>query len=246
VPRHPGADTGTGAGYWPWDTGAGPAPPPPPPGEDEDDEDDGRVPGRNSLRIAAIIALAAVILLAMVYAFNRGRDNGGSDSGSPSPSGSTSRSASAAPEPVSIAGVSDFDPFGDPQEENSDLTALAVDGKPGTAWPTSTYDQNFGPGGLKTGVGLLLDLGSATDVREVDVTLAGTPTTVELLSSTDDAAPTSVDGLDKIASGEATTTKVTLTPDKPTTSRYLVVWLTSLPNVGGGFKGQVAEVVVRA
>ncbi len=164
----------------------------------------------------------------------------------PEPERLHQRSASAAAEPVSIAGVSDFDPFGDPQEENSDLTALAVDGKPGTAWPTSTYDQNFGPGGLKSGVGLLLDLGSATDVRQVDVTLVGTPTTVELLASTDDAAPTSVDEFDRIASGEATKTKVTLTPDKPTSSRYLVVWLTSLPNVGGGFKGQVAEVVVRA
>ena len=60
--------------------------------------------------------------------------------------------------------ATDFDPQGDPPEENPELAALAVDGDPDTAWHTQTYDQNFGPGGLKTGVGLILDLGATHDV----------------------------------------------------------------------------------
>ncbi len=46
------------------------------------------------------------------------------------------------------------------------------------------------------------------------------------------------------AEGDAAKTKLTLTPDQPVTARWLVVWLTSVPDVGG-FRGGIAEVVVR-
>jgi hypothetical protein len=247
VPRSPAPDThggtGTGAGYWPWGQDSGTLPPAPP--EEDEETDDGRVPGRSSLRIAALIALAAVVLLAMVYAFNRGRESGGSDDASPQQSGSAAPTTSApTTQPFRIAGVQDFDPYGDPAEENPELAPLAIDGKPDTAWVSNRYDQQFGPGGLKPGVGLLVDLGQARDVGSVDVTLQGSPSTVELLGSTDEAPPTGVDGLDRLATGEATGTEVTLTPKEPTSARWLVVWLTRAPDVGGGFRGAVSEIVV--
>ena len=49
----------------------------------------------------------------------------------------------------------------------------AVDGDPSTAWRTMTYLQDFGPGGLKTGAGLVLDLGAEHDVGSVDLTFVG-------------------------------------------------------------------------
>jgi hypothetical protein len=240
--RVPRADTGagTGAGFWPWETDP---PPPPPPADEEEADDDGRVPGRNWLRIAALLALGLVILLVSVFAFNRGRNQGSSgDDGTSSPSPSASTSAPA--EPLAVSSATDFDPFGDPPEENPDQAPLAIDGKPDTAWTTSTYQQNFGPTGLKDGVGLLLDLGKAQDVRAVDVTLVGSPTSVQLLTATGAQAPTAVDGFDVAAEGDATKTRLTLSPDQPVQARWLVVWLTSLPDVGG-FRGGVAEVVVR-
>ena len=42
-----------------------------------------------------------------------------------------------------------------------------LDGDPATSWTTSTYEQNFGPAGLKTGVGLVIDLGATKAVRQV-------------------------------------------------------------------------------
>ena len=39
---------------------------------------------------------------------------------------------------------------------------------------------------------------------------------------------------------------MTLTPDRPVTTRFLLVWLTELPQVAGGYRGRVAEVVVRS
>ena len=242
VPRTPGAEgtgAGTGAGYWPWEND--PPPPPPPDGQTEDDDD--RVPGRTWLRTAALIALGLVILLASLFAFNRGRDQGASGEDGDS-SASPSASSTAPAEPLGIASVADFDPFGDPPEENSERAPLAVDGKPGTAWTTSTYRQNFGPGGLKDGVGLLLDLGKAQDVGSVDLTLVDSPTSVQLLSGTGTRAPTAVDGLDVAAEGDAEGAKLTLTPDQPVRARWLVVWLTSVPDVGG-FRGGIAEIVVR-
>ena len=45
-----------------------------------------------------------------------------------------------------------------------------------TAWTTLTYKQQLGPGGLKRGVGLLVDLGQSRAVRRVELTLVGQPT----------------------------------------------------------------------
>ena len=33
--------------------------------------------------------------------------------------------------------------------------------------------------------------------------------------------------------------------DEPATGRFLVLWFTSLPQAEGGYRGEVAEVVVR-
>ena len=68
--------------------------------------------------------------------------------------------------PITGLTADDFDPQGDPPEENPDLAAARRRRRPGTAWRTMTYTQNLGPGGLKTGVGLIVDLGADHDVCE--------------------------------------------------------------------------------
>ena len=60
-----------------------------------------------------------------------------------------------------------------------------------------------------------------------------------------DGEPTSVDGLATLATRSDVSNRVTLTADEPVTTRYLVVWLTSLPPSEGGFKGAISEVTVR-
>lgn len=239
----PAAASAGSATYWPWDTsgtGTGLTPP-----VEEPDEDD-QVPGRNWLQLAAGLAAALLLLLAIVVAYNLGQGRsplavpvgGGNDE----PSTSPSPSASAAP----ISGVTAiaFDPQGTPpNDEHSDEAPLAVDGKPDTVWPTMTYTQNFGPGGLKTGVGLVLDLGRAYDVSSVDLSFVGAPTGYALYVT--DEAPTAVKGLTPVATGTATGTKARAALDSPASGRFVTVWLTSIPAADGGFRGQVAEVTVR-
>lgn len=218
-------------------------PPPADPGWDDHDRD--KVPGRSWQRLAVGLAVLLLVIVAVVFAFNLGRGSddsqaGGGPSSSPSPSPTTSTK-------LSIASVADFDPEGDPPEENPESAPLAVDGNPATAWQTLTYQGDPKLGGLKSGVGLLVDLGKPARVGEVRLKLIGSPTSLEILAAPDaTSAPTSTDGLSEVASAAAAGTDVDLKLDKATKTRWLVVWLTSLPAADGGFRGKVAEVSVRS
>ncbi|GCD90230.1 protein kinase family protein [Nocardioides sp. LS1] len=235
----PSAATGA-RDYWPWDTSTGTGTGAVPvPDEDEDDE----VPGRSWLRLAFGILAALVLLVAVLVAYNLGR---GKTPLGAEPDDSSSSSAKGTPvassTPITTLTASDFDPQGDPPEENPDLAPLAVDGDATTAWRTMTYDQNMGPGGLKTGVGLTIDLGESHDVSEVDLTLVGAATGVSIYVT--DTAPTGVRGLTPAASVTAAA-RQRVPLDEPVTGRYVTVWLTSLPQIAGGYRGEIAEVGVR-
>ncbi len=105
-----------------------------------------------------------------------------------------------------------------------------------TAWPTSTYDDQLGPPpGLKTGVGLTIDLGSPQEISQIDLTLIGAPTDVTYFLA--DEKPTAVAGLTPLEEITADRPTVRTRLDEPATGQYLVVWLTSLPDVGDGFRG---------
>jgi hypothetical protein len=183
----------------------------------------------------------------VVVAFNvgRGRTPLGAepdDEPSQTTGPTTSQTTEAGPTTYSDVTADDFDPQADPPEENPDEAPLVVDGDPATAWHTSTYSQQLGPGGLKTGVGLVLDLGATGGVSEVDLTLGGAPTSVSVYVT--DTAPRGVRGLSPAATATATGPELSVTLDEPVAGRYVVVWLTSLPQVDGGFRGEVAEVSV--
>ncbi len=244
-PRPGSAATPTGSGYWPWEseqgtgaggTGSGVIPVP----EEGDDE----VPGRSWMRLAIGLGVVLLLLIAIVVAYNlgRGRTPLGAEPDPQGPSSSAPASTTPSAGPITGLVASDLDPQGDPPEENPERAPLAVDGDPATGWNTETYLQNLGPAGLKTGVGLTVDLGESHEVSSVDVSVAGGATAVSIFVS--DTEPTGVRGL--TASATATvTTQQRLTLDTPATGRYVVVWLTSLPAADGGFRGEVTEVSVR-
>ncbi|MGZ4436338.1 MAG: protein kinase family protein [Nocardioidaceae bacterium] len=206
-------------------------------------------PGTNWLRLAAVVGGLIVLVVALVFAFNLGKGSDTPSEASPSTGASAASGGSspAASGPVRIASVSDFDPESSSGQENPQLAPLAIDGNPGTAWQTMTYYGRPDLGGLKSGVGLLLDLGKPTDVSKVTVTLQGTPTSLSLLAAPPGSGrPTSVNGLTKVDSVDGAGTTATLQAAKPVKTQYLVVWLTSLPAASGGYQGRVAEISVRS
>ncbi len=241
----------SGSGFWPWEstgTGAGTGSGVLPAFVDDEEEDDRNPPGSSMLRLALIVAVCLLVLIGCVIAFNLGRGRtplGTVPEDTKSRPAASGQSSSAPPSAAPLTGVtaSDFDPQGIPHQENPDLARFAVDGDPATSWRTSTYDQNFGPGGLKTGVGLVLDLGGDHDVSEVDLTTVGSPTRVQVYVTAQ--APTNLQGAKLAGQTTVTGTHGVVTVDPTVKGRYVVVWLTSLPAVGSKYRGEIAEVVVK-
>jgi hypothetical protein len=216
-------------------------------GLDPDSRDDDR-PGRSWLWLAVTLAAVLAVVVGGIVALNLLRspaDRTPAEQPARSPSSTATTAGGGARVP--IAGVSDFDPQADPPEENPDLARFAVDGKPGTFWKTVTYQGNPKLGGLKSGVGLLVDLGKKTPVGDVRLSLAGSPTSVQILAAPDaSSAPSSTDGLTTVASDSAAGTSADLRLEKAVSTQWLVVWLTKLPSAPGGFQGRVAEISVRS
>lgn len=221
--------------YWPWDTsspssltGSGVLPPVQEP-----------VPGRNWMRLAWLVGFAALVLLAVTAAYQLGLGANDDPPSEETPAGTDGSSPGPAT-PLEVT-ARDFDPQGEPPEEYPDDVPLALDGDPTTAWGTQTYVQQFGPQGLKSGVGLLLDLGGEKTVREVRVTVLGGDTAAQVYVT--EGEPESVDGLEPVdaAAGEG---QLTIVLNQPTLGDHVVVWLTRVPATEGGFRGQIAEVEV--
>lgn len=212
------------------------------PAEDPVEDD---VPGRSWLRLAGVVALCVLLLLAAVIAYDLGRGrsplatfSGGGDDPSPTPSATPSPAR-----PITGLRADDLDPQGaPPYEEHPEEVGRAVDGDPTTSWSTMTYDQQLGPAGLKTGVGLVLDLGGRHRVREVTLQLVGAPTGYDVYVT--DRKPDGVSDLRPAATETARTPRSKAVLDRPATGRFVTVWLTSLPAADGGFRGGIAEVSV--
>lgn len=231
-------NTGTGAGgsaaYWPF--------------EDEADDTGGFSgrEGRGWLKLAAIIALVIALLAAMFFAFNYGRGEEEPPAGGSAPA--EGDATSSVGEPVPIVAASDFDPQGNPTTENPELVPLAIDGKPGTAWRTLTYKGNPELGGLKDGVGLLLDLGADRTVGSVSVTMVGQPTRIELHATPAGVndPPASLEGFEQVTQPVSASENQVIRPEEKVRTRFLLVWMTRLPAVEGGFRGEIAEVKVHS
>ncbi|HWJ83689.1 MAG TPA: hypothetical protein VNS55_15725 [Nocardioides sp.] len=239
-PPPPPPSPAAATGFWPWDADAAAFDD----GSGEGTSELDAVPGRSWLRLAIGIAAALVLLMGVVVAFNlgRGRTPLGFEP-DPTPSATPTTTPTSAP-PHALTGLTAtaFDPYDSAGEEHDEDAPNVVDGDPGTTWATSTYFDQFGPGGLKPGVGVVVDLGQEAEVTSVDLTLVGAPTKVELFVSADrpGAAPSGAPD----AVGRAGGTRLTLEPERAVRGRYVLVWITSLPAVPGGFRSEVAEVVV--
>lgn len=236
-----------------------PAPGTPPPPIPPVAEDAAEPRPRAHWMRAAIVAVSVMIGLGVfllgleLIAANRvpALDPADSPTGSPGtaqsdPSDSTGETDDVAPPPVTVqqvASVSDYDPLGN-GSENGDRASLAIDGDPSTAWPTQTY---FDPLELqKAGVGIVLDLGRPAPVAAVDLTLVGQSSDVEVRVAPEDSdvLPPTPEGFIQLTRTEQAGTGLTLSGDTRTT-RYVLIWFTRLPPVDDGWKGGVAEAVVR-
>jgi putative peptidoglycan lipid II flippase len=163
----------------------------------------------------------------------------------------TSERSPAQPQKLTIAGARDFDPQGEDKTENPDEVRLAYDGDPATRWRTVQYFGNPKLGNIKRGVGLVLDLETPQQVRSVHLTLSGTGTAVEFRVPKTDPAQTPQPPMssDKrwrtVAAESKAGQSATLTTEQDVTTRYVLVYLTSLPKEGNGYRGGIYEVEIQ-
>lgn len=149
-----------------------------------------------------------------------------------------------------IHSAKDFDPKADGGDntENPDLAGQAIDGSSSTAWTTERYGKSAKFNGRKPGAGLIVDLGSPLEVGRVRLKLGSGETTGEIRvpkdSTADSPSRRTID--DWIAVGKFTdeTQTVTVTLDEPVTTRFVLVYLTKLPNRGSYYQGSISSIEV--
>ena len=203
--------------------------------------------------IAALILLALLLVSgAVVSALVLDQRLAGAPSREPSaglPESSAPPSVAAGP--IEITSAREFDPQGEDKSENPDEVAFAYDKDPKTRWRTVQYLRNPKLGGIKRGVGLVLDLGTAQPVREVALTLSGKGTDIELRVPEQDPAGTTTPPMNSDADWRSVAEQsqagrtATLRSGEPVTTRYVLLYLTSLPKEGTGYRGGIFEAEVR-
>jgi putative peptide zinc metalloprotease protein len=150
--------------------------------------------------------------------------------------------------PVSAHGFDALrSPSSDPGDENNDLARYAIDGNPATAWQTQYY---YNPvfSGLKTGTGLILDMGRPVRLRSVTVTFGPAPganVAIEVGNHNTRAAST-LSTFTTVAKAQDVGGTYTFTCTGAAQGRYVLIWFTKLPPAGSGrFQALIFNIVVR-
>lgn len=183
----------------------------------------------------AALGLAA-LLLVLGYAVASALDDD-ADGGQTTAAASTTTKTEAAPAPrpprvvvSKLTSVGALDPEGD-GVENDDRAPLAVDGDVTTSWATERYQSFF-----KQGVGLILDAGAVRRLHRLDVVTATPGYQAEI------RAGASPDGPFTTIASERTVDRLTQFALGGRRARYIVVWVTDLPDDSAA---EVAEARLR-
>ena len=197
----------------------------------------------------AVLAGAAVLVVVAITAFMLW-PGGGSPKGRPHPGRSTPLTSVTQLQPARAQG---FDPLttpaADPTNEESQDAKYAIDGSMSTDWSSQWYaSPEFGH--LKTGSGLMIDMGKQVRFSTVTVTFnAEQGAQVKLLvGNSNDRSEQNLDSMTTVASADNPTGAYTFHITSQATGRYLVVWFTRLPPQSGStgkYEAQVFNVAIR-
>ena len=170
------------------------------------------------LPIAVLLAAAAIVAGILGL--------GGSKGKPPS-------AASGAGAPATLAGVSGYDPHGTGGEHDGDV-AKATDGSLGTFWQTESYRSTWF-GGLKDGVGMIVDAGGPKKLAQLTVVSDTPGFTAQVQSGSSPSGPFAGDSSTKVVNGRTTFTL------NGQSGRYYVLWITQLPPGGVAHVNEVIK-----
>jgi serine/threonine protein kinase len=162
------------------------------------------------------------------------------------PSASPSASATIL-KPLSAHGFDALNPSQDAGDENDNQAANVLDGNP-QGWSTQTYKGTANLGNLKAGTGLILDMGSVIKLHSITVKFgssAGADVQIRMGNSPT-RSPDNVNSMTTVASGTNVGGSHTFTATATATGRYVVIWLTKLPSIGGSnYMAQIFTIIVQ-
>lgn len=206
-------------------------------------------PGGIQPRIAKgiVIAGVSVLVLAAIAAFTLW-PSGGTAGHQPNPGRSTPLTSVSLLRPVGASGFDALTPS-DRGNEDSQTAKYAIDASPRTAWDSQWYaSADFGK--LKTGSGLIVDLGRTVRLSTVTVTFNSQPgARVRLMVGNSDArSKQNLASMTTVASASNPTGTVAFHVTSTATGRYLVIWFTRLaaaPGGSGHFEAQIFNVAIK-
>ena len=172
-----------------------------------------------SRRLPVALILSGLALLAIVAGLLA---LGGRNSGQQGAGGSGTA--------VTVRAVGNDDPQGN--DSHADTASLATDGNPSTYWKTQHYDS-AAFGGLKSGLGLVVDAGSSVTLKKLTVT-TDTPGFTATIQAGDSSSGQFADDSTAQTVGARTTFQL-----NGTSARYYVVWITMLPPGGSAHVNEI-------
>jgi hypothetical protein len=211
------------------------------------------------------VGIAALVTISLVGLLLGNKLVSSSQSGGTEPSASATSTGNAnAPATIPIKSVRIVDPprgDHDPNEVGGGGSGNnpqdAIDGSGGSMWHTQTYQDSPDFGGIKPGLGILLDLGSVHDLSTVQVFFSASGAVVGLKTGTSDPADGQVGtsatdqqvvddykDVPGAAPSEMGIQKVWTVSGVKT--RYLMIWIKTLPatQVSGGYQLGVQKISV--
>ncbi len=163
-----------------------------------------------------VAPLVALVIFGIMIAGERGNDQVGTQD----------RAATGPDRPIAVASVAAFDPEPGDGDEHSDTKDNILDGDVATTWGTDGYDtRDFNR--IKPGVGLMLQLEQAADVRDVQIRTNLPGWTMEVRVA--DSPASTLDGWTPVSDAVAVSDGMKVPVDLDgTETRYLLLWITKL------------------
>jgi hypothetical protein len=147
---------------------------------------------------------------------------------------------------VPVSGATAFDPPPGDGGENSATIGNAVDRNPDTAWTTERYDS-AALGGLKQGVGIVVELGRDATVAQIRVISPRGGWTFRVCDAGDSACVLDPASARPNTAGQVTFEAVegtTVLKMRPFPTRSILIWITGLVPDGNGYRAAISEISV--
>jgi serine/threonine protein kinase len=201
-----------------------------------------RPPHHRAATTWAVISVVIVVVLAAIGVAVWSASRGSHNSASPPP-GRTQSTSPAAAADVLLKPVS-ADTFDPVSTDDPGGAHYAIDGSASTFWHTDYYLGHSVFGNLKTGTGLILDMGKQVRLSQVMVqfgTVCCTHAEIEI-GNNDTQTASTLKTFTELQSSSTAVNATTFDTTKNTTGRYVLIWITDLP-LEAGYNNQYQALI---